>query len=49
VGGVNVPFDLDCDTCDFNRTVDAQRSAFSAAKDHESDHPDHFVLIYSVE
>ena len=47
--GVNVAYDLKCDTCEFSRTVDAESSAYSAAKDHESDHPDHFVLIYSVE
>ena len=46
---VNVAYDLKCDTCEFSRTVDAESSAYSAAKDHESDYPDHFVLIYATE
>jgi hypothetical protein len=44
-----VAYDLRCDTCEFDRTVDGESDAYADAKDHESDNPDHFVLIYSVE
>jgi hypothetical protein len=42
-----VTYDLTCDTCDFDRTVEAERDAYADARDHESAHPDHFVFIYS--
>ena len=45
----NVAYDLTCDTCEFDRTVDAENDAYADAKAHESDHPDHFVLIYTAE
>jgi len=44
-----VTYDLTCDTCDFDRTVEAERDAYADAKEHESAHPDHFVFIYSEE
>lgn len=46
---LDVTFQLDCDTCDFNLTVDAENTAYVSAKEHESDHPTHFVLIRSAE
>lgn len=42
-------FDLDCDTCDYSQTVDAESTAYVSAKEHEADHPTHFVLIRSTE
>lgn len=38
-------FDLDCDTCEFARTVETESSAYDGAKRHEQEHPSHFVLI----
>lgn len=42
-------FELDCDTCEFNRTVESESAAYDSAKSHESDHPNHFVFIYAAE
>lgn len=40
-----MPYSLDCDTCDFIRTVDDEVDAYAAAKEHESEHPNHFVFM----
>lgn len=40
-----LPFALECDTCDFVRHVDDEVDAYTAAKDHESEHGDHFVYV----
>lgn len=42
-------FDLDCDTCEFSCTVGTESAAYQRAKEHETDHPNHFVLIYGAE
>lgn len=42
-------FELACDTCDFAPTVDGEDSAYVSARDHEADHPTHFVFIYDDE
>lgn len=49
VRGTTMAFDLACDTCEFSRTIDAENSAYTTARDHESDHPSHFVFIYDEE
>lgn len=36
---------LDCDSCGFDRIVDDDQRAYGLAKDHESEHGEHFVLI----
>ena len=41
-------FDLTCDSCEFDREVDAEEDAYVGAKDHETDNPDHFVFIRSA-
>lgn len=38
-------FDLDCDTCGYAEVVDEAASAYTGARDHEADHPSHFVII----
>jgi len=40
-----VVFRLECDTCEFGREVDADVDAYAAARDHESKHPTHYVII----
>jgi hypothetical protein len=40
-----VPFRLECDTCGFAREADAEVDAYAAARDHESNHPTHYVII----
>lgn len=42
-------FDLACDSCPFHRGVDEEWSAYLDARDHESEHPSHFVLIRTTE
>lgn len=42
-------FILDCDTCDFGRTVDDEGEAYVLSKEHESEHGGHFVLIETVQ
>ena len=36
---------LDCDSCDFSRETSDKVTAYSAAKDHEAEHPMHFVFM----
>lgn len=36
-------YSLDCDACDFVREHDDEITAYSVAKEHEAEHPDHFV------
>lgn len=36
---------LECDTCDFERTIDDEVDAHAAATEYESEHPDHFVVM----
>ena len=38
-------YELACDSCGFNTTVEAEGQAYTRARDHEADHPDHFVNI----
>lgn len=44
-----MPYWLDCDTCEFGREADDEVAAYSAAKDHEAEHTDHFVAIERAE
>lgn len=36
---------LACDSCDYAEEADAAGDAYTAARDHEADHPAHFVDI----
>lgn len=38
-------FNLACDSCDFTDVVEAEETAYTTARDHEADCPDHFVDI----
>ena len=40
-------YSLNCDTCDFVRTVDDEGNAYVLARDHEREHGAHFVMIES--
>lgn len=40
-------YELDCDTCDFAQTVEEEGETYPRAKDHEAEHPTHFVFITS--
>lgn len=44
-----MPFELQCDSCDFNRQTGDETGAYADARDHESDHPSHFVLITTID
>ncbi|WP_274520325.1 hypothetical protein [Natronobacterium lacisalsi] len=37
--------ELKCDSCGFERTFEEDREGYAAARDHERDHPSHFVFI----
>lgn len=43
-----MPYDLTCDSCEFARTVNEEVSAYTGAKDHEEEHPTHFVFIWTA-
>lgn len=38
-------YSLTCDTCEFAREISDEIDTYAVAKDHESEHPDHFVYI----
>jgi hypothetical protein len=38
-------FHLACETCDFVHETDDEIDAYAAARDHESEHPTHYVFI----
>lgn len=38
-------YELDCDSCDFAQTVERERDTYPRARDHEAEHPSHFVFI----
>lgn len=42
-------FELDCDTCEFAQVVEDERDTYPRARDHEAEHPSHFVFITSQE
>lgn len=42
-------YSLDCDTCQFARSIAGEVNAYSIAKEHESEHPEHFVFMERVE
>lgn len=44
-----MPYDLSCDTCRFDRTVPDEPKAYAVAKEHEGEHPTHYVLIHTAE
>jgi hypothetical protein len=44
-----MPYDLNCDTCRFDRTVPDEPEAYAVAKEHEGEHPTHYVLIHTAE
>jgi hypothetical protein len=43
-----MPFELDCDSCDFESVVENEPDSYARAKEHESECPSHFVFITSV-
>jgi len=43
-----MPFELDCDSCDFESLVEAEPDSYARAKDHEEEWPSHFVFIRTV-
>lgn len=36
---------LECDSCGFECSFDEDAAGYAAARDHEHDHPSHFVFI----
>ncbi len=42
-------YSLDCGTCEFFRETDDEVTAYSLAKEHEAEHPEHFVFIELAE
>ena len=38
-------YELACDSCEFAEAEALERSAYAGARDHESEHPSHFVVI----
>lgn len=42
-------YQLDCDTCDYVHVVEEEGDTYLHAKDHEEDHPSHFVIITTVQ
>lgn len=38
-------YDVECDTCDFARTVEEGWKAYGSANEHETDHPTHVVAV----
>lgn len=38
-------YELACDTCDFERSVDENWRAYGSARDHESEYPVHSVFV----
>lgn len=42
-------YTLTCDSCEFDLGVDEEVRAYSNAKEHEAEHPAHFVFIESAE
>ena len=36
---------LACDSCEFDAETEGAGDAYTAARDHEADHPTHFVDI----
>jgi hypothetical protein len=37
---------LDCDSCEYDDTAETETAAYRLAKEHETTHPSHFVLIH---
>ncbi|MFB6211439.1 MAG: hypothetical protein ABEI76_07870 [Halobacteriales archaeon] len=44
-----MPYAVRCDTCDLDRVVDDEISAYEIARDHEREQPRHYVFIETVE
>lgn len=40
-----MPYSLTCDTCEFTQEITDEIDTYAVAKDHEVEHPDHFVFI----
>jgi hypothetical protein len=40
-----VGYELDCDSCGFEATIEDSASAYESARVHELDHPSHNVWI----
>lgn len=38
-------YDVQCDTCDFGRTVEEGWEAYGSANEHEAAHPTHSVAV----
>lgn len=44
-----MPYSLECDSCEFDREAPDEVTAYSGAKQHESNKPDHFVFVERVQ
>lgn len=42
-------FELICDSCEYVRTMEDEPGAYARARDHETDHPTHFVFITTTD
>lgn len=40
-----MPYELDCDACDFAKAADEDWDAYGSAKEHEADNPSHSVEV----
>lgn len=38
-------YELACDSCGYAEAVTEERSAYTGARDHEAEHPEHIVMI----
>lgn len=46
---INMKYNLNCDSCDYEETAVVDERADALAKQHESEHGDHFVLIETTQ
>jgi hypothetical protein len=44
-----MPYHLQCDDCGLDRTVEDHVVAHELAKDHEAEHPKHYVSVRMTE
>lgn len=42
---IGMVFELHCDACDFASTTEEEWRAHDQARQHEGDHPTHFVVM----
>lgn len=43
---ITMEYKVECDTCDFALITTEDWEADDTAKQHEAEHPDHFVMSY---